>query len=72
MSTSTPQPERKYTRPLNRWHDEVGQFHICDSKTFEPVCNLSNYYTLTGVYPFAPHDNQVCGNCKRIAKARGL
>lgn len=64
--------KRQYTRPLNRWHDEVGLYHIEKPGT-SPVwllCGSSGYYSLGGDPGFVPDENQTCKSCLRAARKR--
>ena len=50
---------------LNRWHDEVGPFHLL-REDGSPACGCS-YFATTGPYPDQTHVTATCGNCGKIA-----
>lgn len=51
----------KWGRLLNKWHDEIGVFHLLKGDG-SPACGVS-YYTSTGPYP--DQNIQVHNKCRR-------
>jgi len=58
----------KWGRLINKWHDEVGVFHLLKDDG-APTCG-SNYFSSTGPYPDQNiHVFNKCRRCLAVEKA---
>jgi hypothetical protein len=68
---ATPATPHAWGKLLDKWHDEVGPFHLLRPDG-SPSCGAS-YFTSSGPYPYPEQDCYPrCDRCRVIAQKTGV